>query len=143
VVITVCPFVDFGHLVPLGENVYVPWPQARHVVMLLALVMFILLAASSGKGYIRHWLRHPMSIGIALWAGGHLLVNGERAVVWMFGTLFIVAISDLVMSLLRGKRPDYVPNARADAVAIVVGVVLYGVFLFGFHPYVLGVPVVG
>jgi len=25
---------------------------------------------------------------------------------------------------------------------VVIGVVLYAVFLFGFHPYVLGIPVV-
>jgi uncharacterized membrane protein len=128
---------------PLGENLYQPWPEGKHLVMLLALIMFILLGASMGKGYIRLYLRHPMSIGIALWAGGHLLVNGERAVVWLFGTLFIIAIADLAFSTLRGKKPDYVPQVKSDIRAVVIGVVAYAIFLFGFHPYVLGVPVVG
>jgi hypothetical protein len=46
------------------------------------------------------------------------------------------------MSEIRGKRPDYIPRVRSDIIAVVVGLVLYAVFLFGFHPYVLNVPVV-
>ncbi len=126
----------------LSQNLYQPWPAGRHLLMLLALIMFILLGASMGKGYIRLYLRHPMSLGIALWAGGHLLVNGERAVVWLFGTLLVVALADLVFSFMRGKKPDYVPQVKSDVRAVVIGVVAYLVFLFGFHPYVLGVPVV-
>jgi uncharacterized membrane protein len=127
----------------LGENLYQPWPQGKHLVMLLALVMFILLGASMGKGYIKLYVRHPMSLGIALWAGGHLLVNGERAVVWLFGTLFVVALADLVFSFARGKRPNHVPQIKSDLRAVLIGVVAYAIFLFGFHPYILGVPVVG
>jgi hypothetical protein len=32
---------------------------------------------------------------------------------------------------------------KSDIRAVIIGLVLYAVFLFGFHPYVLGVPVVG
>lgn len=127
----------------LGEMLYQPWVQGKHVVMLLTLLMFILIGASHGKGYIKSVVRHPMSLGIALWSGGHLLVNGERALVWMFGTFFVVALADLIFSFARGKRPTHEPRVRSDIVAVVIGVVLFLVFLLGFHPYVLGVPVVG
>jgi uncharacterized membrane protein len=127
----------------LGENLYEPWAAGRHLLMVLALVAFILIGASYGKGYIKSYVRHPMSLGILLWSGGHLLVNGERAVVWLFGSLFVVALVDLVFSFARGKSPDHVPRLRSDIAAVVIGLVLYGVFLFGFHPYVLGVPVIG
>ena len=46
------------------------------------------------------------------------------------------------MSEIRGKRPDYIPRVRSDILAVVIGVVLYLIFLFGFHPYVLGIRVV-
>jgi uncharacterized membrane protein len=127
----------------LGENIYEPWPGGRHLLMLLALIAFILIGASHGKGYIKTYVRHPMSWGIVLWSGGHLLVNGERAVVWIFGSLFVVALADLTFSFARGKRPDHVPRLRSDIVAVVIGLILYAIFLFGFHTYVLGVPVVG
>jgi uncharacterized membrane protein len=84
-----------------------------------------------------------MSIGILLWSGGHLLVNGQRSDVWLFGTFFLVSLADILSSELRGKRPDYVPRLRSDVIAVAVGMVLYVVFLLGFHPYVLNIPVIG
>lgn len=127
----------------LGDMLYQPWVQGKHLVMLLTLLMFILIGASHGKGFIKTYIRHPMSWGIALWAGGHLMVNGEKALVWMFGTFFVVAVADLVFSYMRGKRPTHQPRVRSDIVAVVAGTVLFLVFLLGFHPYILGVPVVG
>lgn len=127
----------------LGENLYEPLPGAKHIAMLAALLMFILLGASHGKGYIKKFLRHPMSIGIALWSGAHLLANGERAVVWLFATLFVVSVADLVFSLARGNKPGHVPQVKSDIRAVVIGMIMYVIFLFGFHPYILGVPVVG
>jgi uncharacterized membrane protein len=127
----------------LGDMLYQPWVQGKHLVMLLTLIMFILIGASHGKGHIKAYVHHPMSLGIALWAGGHLLVNGERVLVWMFGTLFVVAMADIIFSVSRGKRATHEPRLRSDIVAVATGIVLYLIFLFGFHPYVLGVPVVG
>jgi uncharacterized membrane protein len=126
-----------------GDALYTPWAGAKHLALLAVLLTFILFGAAQGKGYIKHYVRHPFSLGIALWAGSHLLANSERAVVWLFGTILVVALADLVFSFARGKRPDHVPEVKSDIRAVVIGVVLYLVFLFGFHPYILGVPVVG
>ena len=67
---------------------------------------------------------------------------GERAYGPLFGTFLVVGLADILMSEIRGKRPDYIPRLRSDVLAVVIGIVLYAVFLFGFHPYVLGIPVV-
>jgi uncharacterized membrane protein len=114
----------------------------KHLTMLMVLLAFILIGASHGKGYLKKWLHNPMSIGIVLWSAGHLLVNGRRSDVWLFGTFLVVGLADIIMSEIRGKRPDYIPRVRSDILAVVIGIVLYAVFLFGFHPYVLGIPVV-
>ena len=128
---------------PAGDDaLYTPIMALKHLTMLLVLFAFILIGASHGKGYLKKWLHNPMSIGIVLWSGGHLLVNGQRSDVWLFGTFLVVGLADILMSEIRGKRPDYIPRVRSDIVAVVVGIVLYAVFLFGFHPYVLNVPVV-
>jgi uncharacterized membrane protein len=84
-----------------------------------------------------------MSIGIGLWSGGHLLANGKRTDVYMFGMFFVVAMADIVMSEIRGKRPAHEPRLRSDIIAVIVGVILYFIFLFGFHPFVLSLPVAG
>lgn len=125
-----------------ADMVYYPMDSARHATMGLVLLGFILIGASHGKGYLKAWLHNPMSIGVALWATGHLLSNGRRTLVYLFGTFLVVALADIVMSELRGKRPAHVPRIRSDIVAVVAGVVLYAVFLFGFHPYVLNIPVI-
>jgi uncharacterized membrane protein len=126
-----------------ADIVYEPWDGARHLTMLCTLLAFILIGASHGKGYLKKWLHNPMSIGILLWSGSHLLVNGQRSEVWLFGTFFVISLADIVMSEMRGKRPQYQPRLRSDIIAVVVGVLLYLVFLYGFHPYVLNVPVTG
>lgn len=126
-----------------ADVLYDGWYELRHLTMLLMLLAFILIGASHGKGYLKTWLRNPMSIGIVLWAGSHLLVNGQRADVWLFAPFLVVGLADIVMSEMRGKRPRHTPRIRSDIVAVVVGAVLYLVFAFGFHPYVLNVPVAG
>lgn len=124
------------------DSFYVPVDSARHIMMLLVFIGFMLIFANGSKGYIRLWLKHPFSIGIALWSFGHLLVNGEKAVVVIFGLFFVLAILDLVLSLARGKIPVHEPNWKHDLRAVVVGIVVYLVFMLGFHPYVLNIPVV-
>ncbi len=129
---------------PLAADwLYIPAEWARHPTMLLVLLGFVSLAASHGRSHIRLWLRHPTSIGIALWAVGHLLSNGKRTDVYLFGTFLIVALLDTVLSTFRGKVPLYEPLLRSDVIAVIAGMVLYVIFLFGFHPYVLNLPVTG
>jgi uncharacterized membrane protein len=122
--------------------VYDPPAWGRHVTMLLVLLGFIMIGVSYGKGHLKTWLRNPLSIGVALWAAGHLLANGLKLDVWIFGTFLAIGVLDVVLSTMRGKVPVHQPRLRSDIVAVIVGTVLYVVFLFGFHPYVLGVPVV-
>ena len=125
-----------------ADIAYVPFEWARHVTMLLVLIAFILISAFHGKGYIKLWVQNPMSVGVALWATGHLLANGKVWDVWFFGTFLVIGVTDAAVSMLRGKRPVHEPRIRSDIIAVVLGVVLYAIFLFGFHPYVLGLRVV-
>ena len=128
---------------PLAADwLYVPAEWSKHVVMLFVLLAFILIGASHGKGYLKKWLRNPMSIGIGLWSAGHLLANGKRTDVYLFGMFLVVALADIIMSEIRGKRPSHEPRLRSDVIAVIAGMVLYVVFLFGFHPYVLNLPIV-
>ena len=129
---------------PLAADwLYVPADWARHVTMLFVLLAFIFIAASHGKGYLKLWLRNPMSIGIGLWATGHLLANGKRTDVYLFGTFLALALLDIVLSTLRGKAPAHEPRLRSDMIAVIAGMLLYVIFLFGFHPSVLNLPVAG
>lgn len=122
--------------------VHEPAPWARHVAMLLVLLGFISLSGFHGKGYLKQWLRNPFSIGIVLWSVGHLLANGMLYDVLLFGTFLVLAMLDIVLSMARGKRPGHEPQIGSDMKAVVAGVALYALFLFGVHPYVFNVPII-
>ncbi len=121
---------------------YDPPAWGRHLTMLLTLLGFILVAASHGKGHLRARLRNPMSIGVALWALGHLLANGMKIDLWLFWPFLGLAALDIILCTVRGKKPEFQPQVRSDVIAVIAGMVLYAAFLLLFHPYVLGVRVV-
>jgi uncharacterized membrane protein len=122
-----------------GEVLFAHSGNLRHATMGLATVSMILLAASHGKSHLRLWLQSPMSIGIALWSIGHLLSVSNYAADWFWLTMLAVSVVDIVASFVRGKRPDYQPRWRSDIIAVVAGLVLTGLLVMVFHPYVLGV----
>jgi uncharacterized membrane protein len=122
---------------------YEPWLEGRHLMFLLVLVGFILIFSNNSKGYIAKTLQHPFSIGVVLLSFGHLLVNGERAVVLIFGSFLLLAVLNIVLGFSRGTTMIEKPNWLHDVRGIVVGMILYVVFMFGFHPYVLNIPVAG
>ena len=128
---------------PAAAIAYEPNLGLRHLTMTMVLLTFILLGASHGKGYIRKWVRQPMSVGILLWSVGHLLVNGKVYDLWLFGTFAVVSAIDIVVSEMRGKVPTFQPRLRSDIIAVVAGIALYAVVLFWFHPYVIGLPILG
>lgn len=128
---------------PAGpELLYQPLDSARSLAMPMILVGFIFIASTGGRSHIRQWLKHPFSLGVILWSLAHLLANGEIAVIWIFAIFLVIAVADAALSLWRGKKPAFEPSWSHDVRSIAMGVVFYFVFLFGFHPYILKVPVV-
>ena len=126
-----------------GNMLYVPSGTMRHATMGFATLGIILISASYGKSHIRLWLQNPFSIGIALWAAGHLLSVGKFAADWFWLTVLAVALVDIVVSMARGKKPEFQPTWRSDIIAVAVGLVLTGLLVSLFHPYVLGVRLAG
>ena len=126
-----------------GEIIYVPMAGAKHITMLSVLLGFICISAFHSKGYIKKWLQNPFSIGISLWSIGHLLANGKTPVVLIYLTFLIVSVLDIAANMKRGNRADFEPKVKSDVIAVVVGLVIYVLLLFVFHPYVIGVRVAG
>ena len=126
-----------------GDMLYVPLGTMRLATMGLATLGLILISASHGKSHIRLWLQNPFSIGIALWAIGHLLSVGKFAADWFWLTVLVVAVVDIAASMARGKKPEFQPTWRSDIIAVVVGLVVTGLLVSLFHPYVLGVRLAG
>ena len=101
------------------------------------------MAASSGEGYIRKWLQNPFSIGISLWSIGHLIANGKTPVVLIYLTFLVVAALDIANNMARGNKPTFEPRLQSDVLAVLAGLLIYALMLFIFHPYILGVKILG
>jgi len=88
-----------------------------------------------------------MLAGVKIWAFAHLLANGDLGSILLFGSFLAWA----VMARISVKRRDDVAphggpatapaGLRNDALAIVIGTVVYIAFAVWLHPWLIGVPV--
>jgi uncharacterized membrane protein len=124
---------------------YQPPVWLRHVSLLLMLPVFTLVLAAYLPGRIRQTLKHPMLIGVFLWALAHLLANGTLADLLLFGSFLVWALADLVS---LGRRvaapvPGAPPGKWNDLIAILGGLAIYGAFIAFLHRWLMGVPPIG
>ncbi|MBC7955765.1 MAG: NnrU family protein [Cytophagales bacterium] len=120
---------------------YTPPAGMRHLVMLLMLPVFPLLLAAYLPGRIKTLAKHPMLLATKLWALSHLLVNGTLADVLLFGGFLVWAIADRISLKRRPVRavPGAPPSPANDAIVVVVGLALYGLFVWRAHAWLIGV----
>jgi uncharacterized membrane protein len=120
---------------------WVPPAGLRHLVMLLMLPVFPLLLAAYLPGRIKTATKHPMLVATKLWAVAHLLVNGNLADVLLFGGFLVWAVADRIS--LKRRSPRAIPGAPAspvnDAVVVLGGLALYGLFVARAHLWLIGV----
>ena len=163
-----------------GEAPYVQlWPQMewhRHAAHLGMLAVCLLLALSVARpnpfsfggarnnrfdptrpGIVR-WTRHPILLALAIWAGVHVLPNGDLAHVILFGVLGGFAIAGRALIDRRKRRVlgasqwDTLDLARKAAprfhaprswpvllLRLLVGLAAFAALLLA-HPHVIGVP---
>lgn len=116
----------------------------RHVNNLLLWPALVCIAAAYIPGNIKRVLKHPMLVGIKLWALGHLLANGDLGSIVLFGAFLAWAVYDRITLNHRSDpgAPDFGVGGRdCDILAVVVGTLAYVAIGFWFHPTVIGMPV--
>ena len=85
--------------------VYAPPGWGRQAAQIAAPVALALFAAACLPTHLRAVLRHPMLLGLLLWALAHLAANGELRSVVLFGGLAGYAVLAIAGAEARGKRP--------------------------------------
>jgi uncharacterized membrane protein len=91
---------------------------------------------------IKAALGHPMTVGIALWALGHLLANGRLNALILFGSFLAWAVIVYVVRRRRDREAGrtYPAGGLArDAIAAVIGVVVSVVFALYLHGPLTGI----
>jgi len=131
-----------------APQLWTPLPWGRHVTMLLMLLAFVSLASYLfRRSHVTAAIHHPMLWAVVLWSVGHLIANGSAADLVLFGAFLVWSIADLASAYARDRRHGIVypaPEPGATAGAVVVGLVVYGLFIGGLHFWLFGVsPVAG
>jgi uncharacterized membrane protein len=86
------------------------------------------------KGMLRI-TRHPFLWGVTLWALGHLLVNGERASIVLFGSMFVLGLFGTASIDAKRKRAL---GPTWDAFAAQTSNIPFGAILSGRQKLSLG-----
>ncbi len=124
---------------------YVPPLWLQYVAVVALLPVFPLLLASVFPGRIQSAAKHPMLVAVKIWATAHLLANGARADVLLFGAFLAWAVADRISLKRRTLRnlPAAALRPYNDAIVIVAGLGIYALFVLWLHASLFGVPVPG
>ena len=124
-------------------DLWTPPTAMRHVAALLMLLAFVLLTASYVPGSrLKAKLRHPMVLGVKVWALAHLLSNGRLADVVLFGSFLVWA----VLSFRAARQRDRAAGSLAlslhsgrDVITAFVGIFAWIIFALWLHGPLIGV----
>lgn len=124
--------------------VYTPFPGAGHANNTLMLVSVFLFGVGGTKGTLYPRMRHPMLWGTVIWAVAHLLVNGDRASLVLFGGIGVWALVQMALINSAGPwtRPTNGRGLKGDAMNLAGTLILFGVIAVIHqwlgHPVFLG-----
>ncbi|MGK0469808.1 MAG: putative membrane protein [Candidatus Azotimanducaceae bacterium] len=121
-------------------SLWTPAPWGRSFAMGVMPIALILVIAANVPGNIKRFVRHPMLIGITLWAATHLTANGDLASTILFASFLAFSILDIALVESSGRFKAQEPaNIVLDVGVVIGGIILYGV-LFSFHGSFTGMP---
>lgn len=118
--------------------VLAPWSRTAGVVLML--LSFLLIGAAQYKTALKRVIRHPMLLGIALWAFSHLLTNGTTRALMLFGGLGLWAAIEI--TLINRRDETYVkpeaPGFSDELRGVFISALIFMLALV-LHPYYAGV----
>jgi uncharacterized membrane protein len=123
-------------------HVYAPINGMAHLNNTLMLVSVFFFGIGGTKGLLYTRIRHPMLWGMVIWAGAHLLVNGDMASIVLFGGLGLWAVSEIYLINRAGAwvRPKAGRGLKGDAMNLAGTAILYALitwvhYLLGHNPF--------
>ena len=125
------------------QFIYFAPPELRHLGMGLVVLALLLFVVSGRPSRLRRLIRHPQLTGVAIWAGAHLLLNGDSRSIILFGGLGLWALLEILVInrrdgvWIKEDAPGWGTEvATLVATAVVVAVLIY------VHPWIAGVPII-
>ena len=135
----------WGYGIARGDPVilYTPPGWLLYFNFLLMLFVFPLFMVSFLPGRIKTAVKHPVFATVKIWAFAHLLTNGALADVLLFGCFLAWAVAGRISMKHRRNRPvpGFPESPANDLVAVMVGLLLYLLFVMALHGWLIGVEV--
>ncbi len=125
-----------------GPRLFAPSRAAIAIAPYAMTLSFILLAAANLRSHIRQFLKHPMLLGLGIWASVHLLANGDTRGTVLFAGFLAYAVVDLVSAVQRHATKPFTANARHDLIAVAAGTIT-ALLVMMLHRFLFGVAVIG
>ena len=121
--------------------VWQPVSWAHWLPIILMWPAFILLSWAYLPCNMKTKLRHPMLLGILLFAISHLVANGDLATILLIGSFGVFALLNIIMVNRRATQAVTKPKAVGwDVLGIIMGTVAYAL-VFMFHQVMIGVAI--
>ena len=124
-----------------GPRLFPPFSVAIAIAPYAVTLALILFAAANMRGHTRRLVKHPMLLGLAIWAAVHLAANGDTRGTILFGSFLVYAAIDFISVVQRHAAKTFEPTPRHDAIAAVAGLVV-ALALMWLHRPLFGVAVV-
>ncbi len=135
--------IGYGQARTVPVVLWDPPLWTRHLSALLMLFAFVLLVAAYVPGNrIKAALKHPMILGVKIWAAGHLLANGTLADLLLFGGFLVWAVASFRAARARDRQQASSPTSvtlGGTVATLVVGAVAWAVFALYLHAWLFGV----
>lgn len=138
--LTALGLVIWGYRSAEWIHVYDPPAWGVHANNLLMLLAVYLMGVGGAKSWLATKLRHPMLLGVVTWAVAHLLVNGDRASILLFGGMGLWALGMMFMINRRvgAWSPPRPRGAGAEVRLVALTLVVYAVIILA-HGWIFGV----
>ena len=124
-----------------------PHGMAHATVALMWVSMVMLAAAEIPRNAIKARLRHPMVLGVKVWALAHILANGTLHDVLLFGGFLVWAVLSFRAARQRdraaleaGEWAETPPvSGAATAGTVLAGTAAWAAFILVVHVWLIGV----
>ena len=124
-----------------------PHGMAHATVALMWVSMVMLAAAEIPRNAIKARLRHPMVLGVKVWALAHILANGTLHDVLLFGGFLVWAVLSFRAARQRdraaleaGETAENLPvSGLATIGAVLAGTAAWAAFILVVHVWLIGV----
>ncbi|MEL6377547.1 MAG: NnrU family protein [Pseudomonadota bacterium] len=99
----------------------------------------LIVAAYVPSNRLKEIVRHPMIIGVAVWAGAHLFSATDTKEALLFGSFFVFGVVDSVASLRRPFTPSPSNSIISDLIVLAGGIAFFAAMNLWGHEALIGV----